>query len=265
MRENTLRNAPLDGLSITLTWSIPENPPSQGPEDFFSNYQLRFKDSQPDSSIICIVKNDGWSTGDYPYSYQLQNEREGISFDLDVDRFRIDMTKPDNYSNWDSFASVIESGIDILLQALNKTVGATCFDSVSIRYDDWFPTEITGRDSSHFIRDVLGFSIALPDRIDEGFPSKGDESVQAYVNRHLAGCGLDATIKVADMTRIAGRHADPSRAGVALMMQISNRSSIDTDLRSVMDSLSEEHDIAHRMFFTLIEPIRDTFGVGEDQ
>lgn len=88
MRENTLRNAPLDGLSITLTWSIPENPPSQGPEDFFSNYQLRFKDSQPDSSIICIVKNDGWSTGDYPYSYQLQNEREGISFDLDVDRFR---------------------------------------------------------------------------------------------------------------------------------------------------------------------------------
>ena len=28
------------------------------------------------------------------------------------------------------------------------------------------------------------------------------------------------------------------------MMQISNRSSIDTDLRSVMDSLSEEHDIA---------------------
>ncbi len=29
MRENTLRNAPLDGLSITLTWSIPENPPSQ--------------------------------------------------------------------------------------------------------------------------------------------------------------------------------------------------------------------------------------------
>lgn len=49
------------------------------------------------------------------------------------------------------------------------------------------------------------------------------------------------------------------------MMQISNRSSIDTDLRSVMDSLSEEHDIAHRMFFTLIEPIRDTFGVGEDQ
>lgn len=189
MRENTLRNAPLDGLSITLTWSIPENPPSQGPEDFFSNYQLRFKDSQPDSSIICIVKNDGWSTGDYPYSYQLQNEREGISFDLDVDRFRIDMTKPDNYSNWDSFAPVIESGIDILLQALNKTVGATCFDSVSIRYDDWFPTEITGRDSSHFIRDVLGFSIALPDRIDEGFPSKGDESVQAYVNRHLAGCG----------------------------------------------------------------------------
>lgn len=122
MRENTLRNAPLDGLSITLTWSIPENPPSQGPEDFFSNYQLRFKDSQPDSSIICIVKNDGWSTGDYPYSYQLQNEREGISFDLDVDRFRIDMTKPDNYSNWDSFAPVIESGIDILLQALNKTV-----------------------------------------------------------------------------------------------------------------------------------------------
>lgn len=215
MRENTLRNAPLDGLSITLTWSIPENPPSQGPEDFFSNYQLRFKDSQPDSSIICIVKNDGWSTGDYPYSYQLQNEREGISFDLDVDRFRIDMTKPDNYSNWDSFAPVIESGIDILLQALNKTVGATCFDSVSIRYDDWFPTEITGRDSSHFIRDVLGFSIALPDRIDEGFPSKGDESVQAYVNRHLAGCGLDATIKVADMTRIAGRPADPSRAGVA--------------------------------------------------
>lgn len=85
MRENTLRTAPLDGLSITLTWSIPENPPSQGPEDFFSNYQLRFKDSQPDSSIICIVKNDGWSTGDYPYSYQLQNEREGISFDLDVD------------------------------------------------------------------------------------------------------------------------------------------------------------------------------------
>lgn len=157
MRENTLRTAPLDGLSITLTWSIPENPPSQGPEDFFSNYQLRFKDSQPDSSIICIVKNDGWSTGDYPYSYQLQNEREGISFDLDVDRFRIDMTKPDNYSNWDSFAPVIESGIDILLQALNKTVGATCFDSVSIRYDDWFPTEITGRDSSHFIRDVLGF------------------------------------------------------------------------------------------------------------
>jgi uncharacterized protein (TIGR04255 family) len=76
---------------------------------------------------------------------------------------------------------------------------------------------------------------------------------------------LDATIKVADMTRIAGRPADPSRAGVALMMQISNRSSIDTDLRSVMDSLSEEHDIAHRMFFTLIEPIRDTFGVGEDQ
>lgn len=64
MRENTLRNAPLDGLSITLTWSIPENPPSQGPEYFFSNYQLRFKDSQPDSSIICIVKNDGWSTGD---------------------------------------------------------------------------------------------------------------------------------------------------------------------------------------------------------
>ena len=119
------------------------------------------------------------------------------------------MTKPDNYSNWDSFAPVIESGIDILLQALNKTVGATCFDSVSIRYDDWFPTEITGRDSSHFIRDVLGFSIALPDRIDEGFPSKGDESVQAYVNRHLAGCGLDATIKVADMTRIAGRPADP--------------------------------------------------------
>ena len=50
MRENTLRNAPLDGLSITLTWSIPENPPSQGPEVFFSNYQLRFKDSQPDSS-----------------------------------------------------------------------------------------------------------------------------------------------------------------------------------------------------------------------
>ena len=49
MRENTLRTAPLDGLSITLTWSIPENPPSQGPEDFFSNYQLRFKDSQPDS------------------------------------------------------------------------------------------------------------------------------------------------------------------------------------------------------------------------
>ena len=84
-------------------------------------------------------------------------------------------------------------------------------------------------------------------------------------DRHLAGCGLDATIKVADMTRIAGRPADPSRAGVALMMQISNRSSIDTDLRSVMDSLSEEHDIAHRMFFTLIEPIRDTFGVGEDQ
>lgn len=68
MRENTLRTAPLDGLSITLTWSIPENPPSQGPEDFFSNYQLRFKDSQPDGSIICIVKNDGWPTGDYPYS-----------------------------------------------------------------------------------------------------------------------------------------------------------------------------------------------------
>lgn len=40
MRENTLRNAPLDGLSITLTWSIPENPPSQGPEDFFSNYRF---------------------------------------------------------------------------------------------------------------------------------------------------------------------------------------------------------------------------------
>ena len=63
------------------------------------------------------------------------------------------------------------------------------------------------------------------------------------------------------MTRIAGRPADSRHAGVALMMQISNRSSIDTELRSVMDSLSEEHDIAHRMFFSLIEPIGDTFSI----
>ena len=67
------------------------------------------------------------------------------------------------------------------------------------------------------------------------------------------------------MTRIRRTPRGSQSCRRGLMMQISNRSSIDTDLRSVMDSLSEEHDIAHRMFFTLIEPIRDTFGVGEDQ
>jgi uncharacterized protein (TIGR04255 family) len=67
------------------------------------------------------------------------------------------------YRSWDEFSPVVRSGVEVLLRTRDEAERDAPFTSVSLRYIDAFRGDLLGgRSIPAFIREVLGFQIALP-------------------------------------------------------------------------------------------------------
>lgn len=263
MTESVLGNAPLTRLSASISWVIPDNPPSRGPVDFFAAFKSALSQNDK-SSQVCIVDRSNWglwNSDAYPYEYELQGEGQGISYEIDVTRFCVTMDAPERYAGWKPFSKIVRQGMTLLAQALEQTVGINHFSSAELTYcDEFSPMHLQGESPSSFIRNTLGFSSDLPDRLTHDMPGT-DDHILLSIRRVLNERGLSANITVND-TSFGTDAVDPAD-GVSLQTTISSATPILATPDDAMQCFDDLHQWSHALFFSLISPMEHRFSEAE--
>lgn len=149
------------------------------------------------------------------------------------------------YKSWKEFRPHLEGGIEGLLEALADKSELT----VSLRYIDAFRHDLTSsRDAKTFATEVLGFRLDLPTTL-QAHLTKGAQARMSF-RVALPVPGMSMMITVSD----GQLGADPV---VLMNTDVHLEKALPSDKQTILSALDEAHDLIHRTFLDMTQPIRD--------
>lgn len=155
------------------------------------------------------------------------------------------------YKRWKDFKPTVELGIAALLATRPIAEKDLTFSAVTLRYMNAFTGELLGANTpTGFIRDVLGFKVALPTIFTDLTGGKGQSSETANVLLPVAN-----TTKV--MSVAVGDGMVNSAPAAIYDISVSETRPVAGDLKAVLDGLTASRDLIHQCFLVLTESIRD--------
>lgn len=252
----TFKNAPLVEIIAELRWGQ-QPQPAQAPaftfmtvdsgklDEFFMRFgaqafQLKFQRAER-------IVPPGFPIIPYQPVFRFRNEGGTSLFQVGGGLFTANAIPP--YKSWTEFAPVVEGGIGALLQCRGDAEKELPFTSISLRYIDAFkPSLMEGRTTAQFLGDVLGFKVALPERIAAHMGGSGTYKPTLQLSIPLRN---SMTMNLTAGEGIVNNN-EPS---AVLDMTILATGPIDPAVPVAMAVLHEARSIIHSTFVEITKPI----------
>jgi len=169
-----------------------------------------------------------------------------ILYQIGVGLFSANGTPP--YRSFETFAPVVENGVDALLKSREEKEQSTPFNPVSLRYIDAFGPDLTGgRDATSFLADVLGIHISLPEATGKyALPGKPPKPFLMFAIPVTNG-----TLQIN-----TGEAVVAGRTVVLLDMTFATQTPVSPSKVAIMESLNQAHSVIHDVFMNMSEPVR---------
>jgi len=179
-----------------------------------------------------------------------------VVFQLGSGLFSANATPP--YHSWKTISEIVGKGVESLLKVRPQGEKNKPFSVLSLRYINAFGPELTrGQNVADFIRDVLGFSIRIPDVITAKFDPNSPVKPQIQFTSKLD----DGTF----LSCLVGEGTVNNETRAIMDMTVTNTQSISPDSAVVMASFTNARNFIHRIFVGLTQPIYDLLEpVGDD-
>ncbi len=160
-------------------------------------------------------------------------------YQLGAGIFSVNITPP--YQSWSDFRPVVHQGLSALLRCRSEDERETPFTQLTLRYIDAFRENLLQNLSPRdFLRDVLGFQVAVPDAVSS-LVAKGAQIVP-QVN-------LTAPLQSgARMSLTVGEGRVNNEFAVILDTSIQDTRATKPALDTVMSAFDAAHDVLGEMF-----------------
>jgi uncharacterized protein (TIGR04255 family) len=152
------------------------------------------------------------------------------------------------YRSWDTFAPVVQAGVEALLKTREETEKTLPFTSVSLRYIDAFKPELTeGRDIGAFIKDILGITVALPEALTKHIQTGKSVKPNLQFAVPLSN-GMSMNINF-------GEGLVHNEGVIIMDTTISTTTEVPPDKDALMTALNSARTVIHEIFFDITKPI----------
>lgn len=176
------------------------------------------------------------------------SQQQSPLFQLGPGVFSANVLPP--YNSWAEFSPVVRQGIDGLIGAFDRSeVDRPNFQVAIIRYIDAFKSDLSGgRDVLSFLRDVMGFTIALP----EAIVTRATSSKEIVPVLHLA---IPTSLGRLEMKFSDGRQGNERAIVVDTSLLIQRDLGSSAEL--AIEAFTEGRQVIHELFRGLTAPIHD--------
>ena len=152
------------------------------------------------------------------------------------------------YRSWDTFAPVVQAGVEALLKTREETEKTLPFTSVSLRYIDAFTPNLTeGRDIGAFIKDVLGIRIALPEALTKNIQTGKSAKPTLQFALPLSN-GMFMNINI-------GEGFVSNATAVIMDTTVVTTTEVLPDRDAIMTTFNSARAVIHEIFVDITKPI----------
>lgn len=161
------------------------------------------------------------------------------------------------YRRWSEFRPTVRCGVTALLEARPSSEKELQFSALTLRYINAFSTDLIGdMGAEKFVREILGFEVALPGALEALRGPTGSSSLSLNLLLSAANTSKSVLVQVGDGSiRQIGTNADTSV--VMLDMSVSENVPQKPDLETVLASFDSSRNIIHDAFLQMTSKIRD--------
>jgi len=153
------------------------------------------------------------------------------------------------YRSWREFGPFVANGAEAVLRARATAKDASLFSQLTLRYIDLFGEElIEGRDVEHFISDVAGISIKLPEEL---LKMRGKDEIRSLFVKFVLSLGFGA------LSVGIGDGAANSRPGMILDTAVTSNNVLENRLDAIMTFFDAAHGATNHTFLELTKPIHN--------
>ncbi len=158
------------------------------------------------------------------------------------------------YQSWVNFSPDVSNSINAILESRNDSDKNKDFSKISLRYINiFYPELLQGNSVENFIENILCFKIITPDGISKHQISKDTVTIQLSIKS-----SDDLTINI----NVGKRNVNNSDC-VLLDFIVESSTNINTDHDEIMGVFNKAHDLIHRIFIDITEPIHQLMKVKE--
>jgi len=242
------RHPPLVELIAELRWSpfAPRQPQSPfllatgSHEEFFTRFGSRAGALGYERVERLVPPGFPATLHQTIYRFRKKAPEEGTTlYQVGVGVFSANITPP--YHSWQEFRTVVEAGVQILLETRNLSEKELPLISASLRYIDAFRKKYTeGRSTAAFIRDVLGFVVEPPAAVRDEIAADAElrPSIQLLMPLKT---GQQMSLALAEGI-VSGEEA------VIMDVTVNSEGGISPRTDAVMTELETAHKTIHRVF-----------------
>jgi uncharacterized protein (TIGR04255 family) len=152
------------------------------------------------------------------------------------------------YRSWETFAPVVQAGVEALLKTRDETEKTFPFTSVSLRYIDAFGSELTeGRDIGTFVKDTLGIKVALPEALTKHIQTGKSAKPTLQFALPLSN-GMSVNINI-------GEGLVSNEAVIIMDTTIVTTTEVLPEKDAIMTALNSARTVIHEIFFDITKPI----------
>jgi uncharacterized protein (TIGR04255 family) len=152
------------------------------------------------------------------------------------------------YRSWETFSPIVQAGVVALLKTRGESEKALPFTSLSLRYVNAFGPELTGgRDIGLFVREVLGFAVALPEALTKHIEAGKTEKPSLGFSLPLSnGMSMNITI---------GEGLINNEASIIMDATVAATKPTAPDQGTLMAAFNGARGVIHEMFLDMTKPI----------
>lgn len=163
-------------------------------------------------------------------------------YQLGLGIFSANTTPP--YTSWIDFRPVVETGVELMLEAHHVEWRPKSFNSVALRYIDGFTAQFTrGMSLGRFVSDILGIRVELPTALTRQIGKDGEVKPQLILNIPIRD-GLQMDLRIGE-GKINGMDA------VIMDTAVRAAQSINASVQETMKALDAAHTVIHETFVEL--------------
>lgn len=261
----TFRNAPLIEIIAELRWvpgppahepSLTTNSPNILPlpeggrqDEFFMHFggEVYQHDFQRSERVVPPA---------FPYMrhqvvFRYRRKSGSELFQIGAGLFTANAVPP--YRSWIEFEPEVTKGVDALLKTRDQAECDRPFTAVSLRYIDAFRgLHMSHRAPNDFLRDVLGFSVLLPETLSAQIADGQSPRAAMQISMPLRN-SLELNVSV-------GEGSANNEPALIMDTAVAATEPVPPTTESVMKTLNAAHAVIHDLFVALTKPIHNVLG-----